>query len=41
MALVGLAWALLAAYQGKGRRLLEKAQRQNSLAFSFYSMLAG
>ena len=44
VALASLAWALLAAYQEDGERLLEKARRQkpkNPLTFPFYSLLAG
>jgi len=44
VALASLAWALLAAYQEDGGRLLEKAQRQKSRRsqiFPFYSLLAG
>ena len=44
VAVASLAWALLAAYQEDGERLLEKARRQkpkNPLTFPFYSLLAG
>ena len=44
VALASLAWGLLAAYQGDGRRLLEKAKRQKpnrACPFPFYSLLAG
>ena len=44
VALASLAWALLAAYQDDGGKLLEKARRQKpkrSPVFPFYSLLAG
>ena len=44
VALASLAWALLAAYQEEGDRLLDKARRQKpgkSPIFPFYSLLAG
>ncbi len=44
VALASLAWALLAAYQEDGGRLLEKARRQKPKiprVFPFYSLLAG
>ncbi len=44
VALASLAWALLAAYQEEGGRLLEKARRQKAARpgmFPFYSLLSG